>query len=406
MSRPHSEWPLIWQLRRSGFRPSWLAALAVLALFTLLGMHQIDRFENTGPDLVRNGDFSAGLDEWRYRQVHGGSIEVAADGLYLRTPSPAATARIGQQISAAADEQHYRLVAESSSGRIEAGERAWMDGRITLLTCNNPQRSGCRWHTIHLASDQKQQRSELIFRIPAGDNHLYLEAGLIRSGGELQLHALHLYPVRVTPAGEAIWLFGTAAWLLFLGWTARMVLRHQHLTLPHLMVWLSALTILLGAAMPADNKQQIEAWLSGEEPPAIGEHLSAAPKQPQAPAAATAAAPAAPSIVAAPGTPPNEAPTRFSLPTQNLAKYGHFALFALLSFWVLIAFRRHRKRGLIMRLLLFATITELLQFYAIGRTPTLLDVAIDGAGIAFGLIVALPLLARLPRHTATHGHGE
>ena len=57
----------------------------------------------------------------------------------------------------------------------------------------------------------------------------------------------------------------------------------------------------------------------------------------------------------------------------------------LLTLAVRWAYLRQRRRVLLLILLLFAAVTEVLQFFAVGRTPSLNDFAIDGLGVLVGI---------------------
>lgn len=79
----------------------------------------------------------------------------------------------------------------------------------------------------------------------------------------------------------------------------------------------------------------------------------------------------------------------FSFSKDEISRYidniGHFGLFAVLSLLLMRVNPSRPVRLQVLDLFMLACVTELVQLYADGRTPEVIDVVIDmaGAGTAF-----------------------
>ena len=79
-------------------------------------------------------------------------------------------------------------------------------------------------------------------------------------------------------------------------------------------------------------------------------------------------------------TPPTPSSAR-----QSIDKLGHFLSFGLLAVSALFAFPLREPRVVVAVLLALAPVSEALQYLTLVRTPRVLDIGLDAAGIALGV---------------------
>jgi len=76
------------------------------------------------------------------------------------------------------------------------------------------------------------------------------------------------------------------------------------------------------------------------------------------------------------------------LPWFDITKLGHFLLFASLAWLLVRAWPERDWRVVLLDLLLLAAASELLQLFAVGRSPLFSDWLIDAGGIVLGLCLS------------------
>jgi drug/metabolite transporter (DMT)-like permease len=177
---------------------------------------------------------------------------------------------------------------------------------------------------------------------------------LIGATGTLAVKHLSLHAVRERAAFVYYQYLGIALWVIALIWLGLPWFSQPRWDGPHLAIYLMVLCIALGTLLPANLKILLELIMVS----AFGRFI---------PGLDHAAEPVA------------------ELDSAPVSGFGHVLFFVLLALAVRRAYPRQRRRILLFILLLFAAVTEVLQFFAVGRTPSVNDFAIDGLGVLVGI---------------------
>jgi len=334
----------------------WVNRLIVLGLLmagTILFFHLFERYEISSPELLVDPQFSEGLSHW---ELSGrGAATTLGDTVLLRVDKAGAGVAVRQYLP---DPNHYpllHLAAELKSEDIRPGVRFWQKGSLALVSLDENQRMLPVPHLVAQLSGTQSWRSyQAVFRVPADVHALRVGVQLIGATGTLVVKHLSLHAVRERAAFAYYQYLGVALWAMALIWLALPWFSQLRWDGPHLAIFLMVLAIAMGALLPANLKIVLELVIVTTFDQFI-------------PGIDHAAEPVA------------------ELDSAPVGGFGHVLFFVLLAMAVRWAYPRQRRRVLIFILLLFAAITEVLQFFAVGRTPSVNDFAIDGMGALVGL---------------------
>jgi len=334
-------------------RVSRLIVLGLLMAGTILFFQLFERYEISSPELLVDPQFSEGLSHW---ELSGrGAATTLGDTVLLRVDKAGAGVAVRQYLP---HPKHYpllHLAAELKSENIRPGVRFWQKGSLALVSLDENQRMLPVPHLVARLSGTRSWRTyQAVFRIPAEAQAVRVGVQLIGATGTLAVQQLSLHAVRERAAFVYYQVLGLALWAVMLLWLGLPWFSRLRWDGPHLAIGLMVLAIAVGALLPANLKillELITVTVFGRLVPGL-DHTA----EPVA-----------------------------DLDSAPVGGFGHVLFFVLLAVAVRWAYPRQRRRVLLFILLLFAAVTEVLQFFAVGRTPSVNDFAIDSLGALGGL---------------------
>ena len=334
----------------------------IYCLVNLLFFLNLERYRPVGEELLRNGDFSGGVQGW---MVDGARQGLSFDNGTLSIDHPqSASTTLSQCWPMSRLPQLLLLSAESRSLAVVHGAKPWHQARIDLVGYDAQGRGlyQVRTRLIGLQGDRPWRAVQGLFRLPAEAQRACVEISLYAASGRFQVRHLSLFRgVEYLPHRIGR-LSLMAGWALLAFWFAYRTLQHYRDRAQGRWLVAAALLLLAGILLPYEWKQTLEGGIA--------------------------------SVLAQIGL---TLPAGDGLATESnwdlwprawdLSKYSHLLGFALLSLLLFadrsLPWMRHAAT-----LILLAAATEIGQFFVPLRTPRLSDMAVDLLGIAIGLGVS------------------
>jgi hypothetical protein len=354
----------------------------VLLTATVLFWSRYDRYEAAGPILLESPVLAGGTN------IRGDVAE--SNGRFsLHVPTNGTPARIDFPIPAALEYDSVRVRSSIKVDGVVVGKHPWSCARLLVIQydANN------RWIPGHhgLVAEEgsrswaKHEDEFEIFPNAARVAVVLQQAG---TEGTAQFEQIEAQPVRVR-ASFVWWRIGFAAsWVLMaILYFSRCRLHRRRLKV---LIFMNAVAILAGTLMPGD-------WITAGAERAQTAIRELRPSRPE------------PVKIVSPGEKPAPGPTShqkqmdwFMEMEVESHQAGHFVLFAALCFLVYLSAALERqhpsyffKVGL--DVLLFAAITESLQFLTLDRSAGVGDLRIDLYGMAAALLLFLMVLPAVRR---------
>lgn len=351
----------------------------LLLLASLLFWPFYDRYETTGPALVSEPNLA---DATRVR----GESSLEAEGFRLHVPEGGAAARINFRMPQATRHELIRVRGQLRTEGVVEGRYSWRCARLLLVQYdeNNKWISGPHGLVSERGTTSWVEREDVFEVFP---NAARVDVVLEQCGtaGTVWFSQVEAEPVRLRSSFVG-WRIGFA-----LAWLGAAVLYFRrcrlHVRRLRVLILLNVIAIIFGALMPG-------VWMEG-----LGEGLRDVADTARAAMSEPVQVPKS-----APGATPSEQQLidRFNDAVGDIHSIGHFTLFASLCFLVYLSgmlegrrLRYYIKVGF--DLLLFAVISESLQFLTVDRTAGISDFVVDlqGMGVALLLFVLLLLTRRL-----------
>jgi hypothetical protein len=346
-----------------------IAIVFLLCVATIVISVEIDPYESTGPNLLRNPDFTADLICWTASSGNLPGTVTSRDGvLTLSTGSSLVplTIELRQAFTPGYD-RLLSLTGEIRTVNVIPGKRAWETARV-LLTPIYPT-GNFRYDVPHLLASQEGSlpwtKFTQTFRIPDENTEAVVAIQVLNAMGTLEVRSLSLHASRES-SGFVIWRgILIATWLAVAPWVTWPLMRAAKKRPGGILVIGVAAIILLGVLIPISVKYQLTpSWLLPE---------SEAPGPFRADLVASAV------------------PFRFDVIADGAEAYkaAHFLFFAVIG-WVLRTLRpfNFSLPTQFWIVVLFALATEAAQTLAAGRGGSLGDVFVDSAGVMVGMLVA------------------
>lgn len=333
-------------------RPA-LGVVVLLALMagTIAFFVLFDRYQAVGPQLLVNPDFSRGLEGWALTGRGRAELQ-SGGGVILEVREPGAGVALRQSLPEPGRLRLLRLSGELEARAIDPGPRFWQRGRLVLVSLNAEQRM---LPVPHLAADLEGNRSlrtyRKVFTVPREAVDLQVRLQLIGATGRLVVRQVGLYEVRERPEYRRFRSLGMGLWIAALAWLAWPYRGRLRFDRAHLLLYVAFAGVFAGTLMPVEIKKPVEAQVVavlGALLPLLEHHLN----------------------------------------SENINKTGHFLFFALLAFGLARANAGQRLRGLLLGLVLLASLSEVLQFFVDGRHPRFTDLLVDVLGIGLGVALA------------------
>ena len=335
---------------------NWISRLIVLGLLmigTIVFFHRFDRYEIGSPELLSDPQFSEGLDHW---ELSGrGAATMHKDMVLLRVDKAGAGVAIRQYLPEPKQYRLLQLAAKLKSEDIRPGVRFWQKGSLALVSLDANQRMLPVPHLVaQLSGTHSWDTYQAVFRIPPEAHAVRVGVQLIGATGTLAVKQLSLHAVRERAVFVYYQSLGIAIWAIALIWLGLPWLSQLRWDGPHLAIYLTVLCIAMGTLLPVNLKILLElvtVSIFGRLIPELDHAVE-------------------------PVTELDSAP---------VSGFGHVLFFVLLALAVRWAYPRQHRRILLLILVLFAAVTEVLQFFAVGRTPSVNDFAIDSLGVLVGI---------------------
>ncbi len=351
-----------------------LPALILLAA-TILFWSRYDRYEAVGPMLLEPPGLAGGTNI-------RGNVSESNGRFILQVPTAGAPARIDFPIPAALDYESVRVRASIKVDGVVVGKYPWSCARLLVAQydANNKWISGHHGLVAEKGS-MDWARHEDVFEIFPNAARVVVVLQQTGIAGTAQFEHIEAQPVRV--CSSFIWwrVLFTAAWLMLaILYFSRCRLHRRRLKV---LILLNVIAILAGTLMPGD-------WIAES-----AERAKTAIRELRPPRPVKSPPPA--EKLAPKPTSPQKQMDWFMEMEVEAHQAGHFILFASLCFLVYLSAALERqhpsyffKVGI--DVLLFAAITESLQFLTLDRSAGVGDLRIDLYGMAAALLLFLMIL--------------
>ncbi|RKX42686.1 MAG: hypothetical protein DRP64_09425 [Verrucomicrobia bacterium] len=360
-----------------------LPALALLVL-TVLFWSLYDRYETDGPVLLESPVLSDGTNI-------RGDVSESNGRFLLAVPVPGKQARIDFPLPTAMEYESIRVRARIKVDGVVAGKYSWRCARLLLAQYE----ANKKWIPGHhgLVSEKGSKAWEMyedvfeIFPAAARVVVVFQQSGVEGSAGFEQIEA---QPVRIRVSFVWWRILFAVLWLLmaFL-YFPRCRLNTRKLKI---LIVLNVIAILFGTLLPGE-------WISDASEKVKGKieefRRKAAEEKPVAPA----------EHLAVKAKPKIEQLEPFEHLIVESHKVAHFVLFASLCFLVYLSAALEGQHPayffkVAFDILLFAGVTEALQFLTLDRTAGAGDLRVDLYGMAAALLLFLMILPLVRRFSA------
>ncbi|MFK7779189.1 MAG: VanZ family protein [Gimesia sp.] len=300
---------------------------------------------------------------WHSYGLQGAVIQESAEVVRLHSNDPTKSVGLKFPITEPSRFHYLQLSADLRTENVVAGKQSWQKARL-LLSSHDAKG---KWlpqhhHVVTLEGDNPWQHYTEAFTISDTAAQLRVGVQLPRATGTLWVRNLNLQEVVVKPVYwygsyviELIWSF-FLLWLLapYFNRGSRWLLRGGL----SLVLMLTFVGILLPGNLKVQMLAQGKEWLQS---------CTQIWSQNVSSDAVTGVA---------------------LLPWFDVAKLGHFLIFALLARVLVFAWPERNRYYILTDLLMLAAATELLQLFVVGRSPLFTDWLIDGGGIVLGLCLS------------------
>ena len=358
-----------------------LPALILLAA-TVLFWSRYERYEAVGPMLLEPPGLAGGTNI-------RGKVSESNGRFILQVPKDGKPARIEFPIPASMDYELIRVRASIKVDGVVVGKYPWNCARLIVAQydANNKWISGHHGLVAEKGS-RDWARHDDVFEIFPDAARVVVVLQQTGVAGTAQFEQIEAQPVRVY--STFVWwrvLFALAWLMMAILYFSRCRLHRRRLKV---LILLNVIAILAGTLMPGD-------WIATGSERAQTAIRELRPPKPKSVKIAPSAEKPAPKP-----TSPQKQMDWFMEMEVEAHQAGHFILFATLCFLVYLSAALERqhpsyffKVGI--DVLLFAAITESLQFLTLDRSAGVGDLRIDLYGMAGALVLFLMVLPVVQR---------
>ena len=360
----------------------------ILLLVTLLFWNLYDRYERVGAPLLENLTLQEAA-------VQRGECSEQDGRFILTVTEEQKNPRIVFKLPPVSHPAQIRVKGRIKTKDVVVGKHPWNCARAILIQRDKNRKWTPGPHVSATESEtHRWKKFEAVFDTRAATEFVELQLEQTGKSGSAEFDRLMVEIVKQRPSFN-IWrlsfalLWGTTGLLYF----GRCRLNKRRL---RVLITLNAIAIIFGILMP-------EKWVSesGEFTEKKVETIVKAAQPPPKPTPTTAQKPTT-TIKPVPQKP---APLKDDEITQKVEQVsekiggihgaGHFLLFSSLCFLVYLSAaleRQHRIYYLkvVLDILLFAAITESLQYLTLTRTPGIKDWITDALGMTLALLLFIP----------------
>ncbi len=333
--------------RKSNIFNTRVLIVLLLSAGTLLFFNLFDRYQVSGDELLVNNNFQQAFSGWKKA---GTGVALVGDDqpiVHLTSTKDQGIVAIKQWVTLIKNDQLLRFSGAMKTEGIEQADRIWRAARLIYVGHNSDGES-IRGIQHVLAARYGTTDWEYFSEVFIADSNaveLRIEAQLVDVKGSMWVKRLSLQPVSENPMYKVFWTIDVMLWVAIFFW---LLAPYVHMTISsvgHALVAILLLGVMVGILIPSHLKSDTGNMLQ----------------------------PFIPGI--------DDISTLFQI--------GHFLSFTLLSLVVL--WKTLPRNEVFMKLgllILFAMVTEILQFLVDGRTPQVWDFFADVAGIGVALIIS------------------
>jgi hypothetical protein len=355
-------------LARRAFDPGhratmmWLALVALCALATYVVFVLLDPYDPTEERLV-GGAFAttADLDAWTVKAPPG-AVRIENNSLLLETTPERRNAMLSQTVPIKPGDAAYRLSALVRIVGVEPGPKRFHLARIYVAgrDAEDTPIAFSRSALVRDSGTHPWEWRETVATVGEGAVAAMTVLRLHNAVGRLEVRDLSLVALKLSATFRGLRIAVAAAWAIVLvcgAWRFAGRVQNRRLLVVLSLAAFGGLVLLLAP-----------------------EYLRTAAILPVA------------------------VLTGGALGTEGISTLGHFAIFTVLALLTRVTAPHGRARLQLLVLLALAGVTELLQFLAVDRSPSVEDWAVNGIGVVAGLATAE--LLRLPTKRAARRRGE
>ncbi|MFP6749329.1 MAG: VanZ family protein [Alphaproteobacteria bacterium] len=340
-----------------------LLAVLLLALATLSLFGLVERYVSGNSQLLRNGNFAAGLAAWRTNGT-GDQLRVENGVLKIWAGRDGQAPSVRQILARPEGGEYLRLSAWVRHEGVRSGLRDWHAMRLLLVAMDG---GGDKlWELPHVVEQGQGsgpwRRVSRVFYLPPRVAAVVVIASLNQVAGSMEVRDLTLEQMHEDPVFQFSRRGLASLWLLALPWLIWPLWRQRRLTVIAMGVIILAGTLISNAAKHELRRSVQDIFRS--KPEAVHKPAIAKPKS--AAVAGDAAIPDRKAWMAA-------------------QKIGHVVFFAILALAARWAWRNVSWRRLALYLVAFAATVETLQLLSLDRSAHPLDAGLNVLGIVAGL---------------------
>jgi len=332
-----------------------LIVIVLLCAMTLGFFSTYERYEFSGEDILDSSGFRQGLKNWDKKYPGGGVTANDQGVLQMHSRDGQEIMYVRQYIK---NIQGYRLLQFTGKMRteeVEQGKKPWQVAHLLVIGIDAVGKK--LWRAPYLLAKQHGtndwKRYEQVFKLDEDVEEFLVSIQLPMVKGTVWAKELSLRPVSEKPAYKVFWIIAIALWIIVISWVLTDYFRSNGFSLKQAPTAFLLGGVVVGILMPHHIIMRISDFL-----------LSLSPLASDAVILADRAG------------------------FTDMYPIWHFLAFASLAlvvYWRVTSLRRLAQNfGL---LVLFASVTEVLQLLVDSRKSELMDFAVDVAGIVAALVV-------------------
>ncbi|MFT5173024.1 MAG: hypothetical protein ACI8W7_001192 [Gammaproteobacteria bacterium] len=429
------------------------AVALALCVASLLSFYAEPRFDALATKVLDNQDFAHGLQSWMAQ----------GEGVFIRNgepntlviPASMRASYAGRVIAQPGQYAHLRITAQTQSVGLN-GTAPWHGGSIALLAYDAAGKRTPHWpqRVIQLHADTPWQRVSAIFPVIPNAKHLFLIASASGPSGFFEVRDFEITALAEKPIFKTLRWALLVAWLTLWLWLVRVLLVKARRSPSRVLAFALANMLLVAGLVPQPflndtlklllfrsqdvifASQDVFAALvsasdavsptpNGAAEPSVsaaagqseaGRHAEKDAKE-RAKSTQGAQDRARQTLkkrteresteVTEPRTGKRHVVRQYWVPHwKDLDKAEHIFGFAMLAFFVGLAYRDRRIVTRLITLAVFATSIQTLQLYVVTREADIGDVRADLLGAVLGTVIATLLLFALRRIVPERGENR
>lgn len=351
--------------------------------------HLFDPFEAITDPLLTQSDFQTG-------SASGTGIihpHQETGGIALSNRDLKRSAALFQTVPRPQHIDHFLLSGTIATAGVMEQEKAWKAARVIGLALDaDMQRLPESYIAANMHGDHPPTRFHHAFRVPGEARHLKIGLQLAQTSGRMTVSEITLTGVQERTAYIVLKGLLAGCWVVLLCWSVVLVARQSSRSPASLFMALFATALFVGTLMSLQLKSEI--FQQMERGAALTLAQIQTPPAEKRPATADSGKQSR-----------QKSPETELLDKQKINSWSHGMLFALLTISVFSHFRTRRKALLTGFIICYAISTETLQNFAIQRTPSGSDFAIDLIGIMAGGVIWLGWQSIMPHTPAGEDAG-